>query len=49
VGGHPTQGGSARATLVARREDTVWHPTHRHADPLVHPISFDQLSELARG
>ena len=22
---------------------------HRHADPLVHPITFDQLSELARG
>jgi ketosteroid isomerase-like protein len=49
VGGYPTQDWSLRATLVFRREDAVWHLVHRHADPLVHPITFDQLSELARG
>ncbi len=49
VGGYPTQDWSLRATLVFRREDGVWHLVHRHADPLVHPITFDQLSELARG
>src|SRR3954462_14235773 len=49
VGGYPTQDWSLRATLVFRREDDVWHLVHRHADPLVHPITFDQLSELAGG
>ena len=44
VGGYPTQDWSLRATLVFRREDGVWHLVHRHADPLVHPITFDQLS-----
>jgi ketosteroid isomerase-like protein len=47
VGGYPTQDWSLRATLVFRREDGVWHLVHRHADPLVRPITFDQLSELA--
>ena len=49
VGGSPSQDWSLRATLVFRREDAVWHLVHRHADPLVHPITFDQLGELARG
>jgi ketosteroid isomerase-like protein len=49
VGGYPRQDWSLRATLVFRREDAVWHLVHRHADPLVHPITFDQLAELARG
>jgi ketosteroid isomerase-like protein len=49
VGGYPAQDWSLRATLVFRREDAVWHLVHRHADPLVHPIAFDQLAELARG
>jgi ketosteroid isomerase-like protein len=49
VGGYPTQDWSLRATLVFRRVDGTWRLVHRHADPLVHPISFDQLSELARG
>ena len=49
VGGYPAQDWSLRATLVFRREDGVWHLVHRHADPLVHPIDFAQLAELARG
>ena len=49
VGGYPRQDWSLRATLVFRSEDAVWHLVHRHADPLVHPITFDQLAELARG
>jgi ketosteroid isomerase-like protein len=49
VGGTPDQDWSLRATIVFRREDGAWHLVHRHADPLVHPISFDQLGQLARG
>jgi ketosteroid isomerase-like protein len=49
VGRYPTRDWSLRATLVFRREDAVWHLVHRHADPLVQPITFDQLAELARG
>ena len=49
VGGYPTQDWSLRATLVFRRVDATWRLVHRHADPLVHPITFDQLAELARG
>jgi ketosteroid isomerase-like protein len=49
VGGLPAQDWSLRATLVFRREDAVWHLVHRHADPLVHPITFEQLAQLARG
>src|SRR3954471_845606 len=49
VGGYPTQDWSLRATLAFRRVDATWRLVHRHADPLVHPITFDQLAELARG
>jgi ketosteroid isomerase-like protein len=49
VGPYPPQDWSLRATLVFRREDGVWHLVHRHADPLVHPITFDRLAELTRG
>lgn len=48
VGPYPEQDWSLRVTLVFRREGGVWHLVHRHADALVHPITFDQLSELAR-
>jgi ketosteroid isomerase-like protein len=48
VGGLPAQDWSLRATLVFRRENATWHLVHRHADPLVDPITFDQLAELAR-
>jgi ketosteroid isomerase-like protein len=49
VGPSPRQDWSLRVTLVFRREDGVWHLVHRHADPLVHPITFDQVAALARG
>ena len=49
VGEYPMQDWSLRVTLVFRREESMWRLVHRHADALVHPISFDQLAELARG
>ena len=49
VGGLPDQDWSLRLTLVYRREGREWRLVHRHADPLVHPISMEQLSMLARG
>ena len=49
VGDYPAQDWSLRVTLVFRREGSEWRLAHRHADALVHPISFDQLAELARG
>jgi ketosteroid isomerase-like protein len=49
VGHLPEQDWSLRATLVFRHEGSRWRLVHRHADPLVHPITFDQLAELTRG
>jgi ketosteroid isomerase-like protein len=49
VGDYPEQDWSLRVTLVFRREGTTWRLAHRHADALVHPISFDTLAALARG
>jgi ketosteroid isomerase-like protein len=49
VGGLPDQDWSLRVTLVFRRDGAEWRQVHRHADPLVHPISLEQLSALARG
>lgn len=48
VGGLPEQDWSLRVTLVFRREDSDWRLVHRHADALVHPITMEQLSALAR-
>lgn len=48
VGDYPAQDWSLRATLVFRRERSTWRLVHRHADPLVHPITFEQLAELTR-
>jgi ketosteroid isomerase-like protein len=36
-------------TLVFRREGGGWRLAHRHATPLVHPISLEQAAALARG
>jgi hypothetical protein len=41
--------GNLRVTLVFRRDDSDWRLVHRHADALVHPITMEQLSLLARG
>lgn len=49
VGGLPDQEWSLRVTLVFRRDESGWRQVHRHADPLVHGISFAQLAALARG
>ena len=49
VGGLPDQDWSLRVTLVFLREESGWRLAHRHADALVHPISVEQLSRLARG
>jgi ketosteroid isomerase-like protein len=50
IGELPDQDLSLRVTLVFRRaEPGRWLQVHRHADPLVHPISEARLSALARG
>lgn len=49
VGGLPDQDLSLRVTWVFRREGSEWRQVHRHADPLVHGISLQQLAALARG
>lgn len=49
VGGLPDQDLSLRVTWVFRREGSEWRQVHRHADPLVHGMSLEQLAALARG
>lgn len=49
VGGYPDQDWSLRVTIVFRRAGDRWQIVHRHADPLVHEITLDQLSTLAKG
>jgi ketosteroid isomerase-like protein len=49
VAGLPDQDWPLRVTLVFRREDSDWRLVQRHADALLHPISIEQLSLLARG
>lgn len=49
VGGMPDQDWSLRVTLVFQRDDSDWRLVHRHADPLVHGITFEQAAALARG
>jgi ketosteroid isomerase-like protein len=49
VAGLPDQEWPLRVTLVFRRERSDWRLLHRHADALVHPITMEQLSALARG
>jgi ketosteroid isomerase-like protein len=49
VSGMPDQDWSLRVTLVFRRQGAQWWLVHRHADPLVHAISMEHMSVLARG
>lgn len=49
VGNLPEQDWSLRVTEVYRRAGDDWDLVHRHADPLVHPISLEQAAALARG
>ena len=49
VGGLPDQDWSLRVTWVFQRDGAEWRQVHRHADPLVHAISFEHLAALARG
>ncbi|MEQ1653346.1 MAG: nuclear transport factor 2 family protein [Hyphomicrobium sp.] len=49
VGGLPAQDWPLRVTLVYRRDGNEWRLAHRHADPLVEPISLKQAAALARG
>ena len=49
VGDLPEQDWSLRVTLVFRRDGSEWRLAHRHADPLVHEIRFEQVAALARG
>jgi len=49
VGGLPEQDWSLRVTEVYRKAGSEWLFAHRHADALVHRITLEQLSVLARG
>ncbi len=49
VGGLPEQDWPLRVTWVFRRTQSGWELVHRHADPLVHPITAEQLAALAHG
>jgi ketosteroid isomerase-like protein len=49
IDGFPEQDWSLRVTWLFRRTVRGWELAHRHADPLVHPISPQQLAALARG
>jgi ketosteroid isomerase-like protein len=49
VGGLPEQDWSLRVTWVFRRTQSGWELAHRHADPLAHPITAEQLAALAHG
>jgi ketosteroid isomerase-like protein len=49
VHGLADQDWSLRVTQVFRRQGETWQLVHRHADPLVRPISLPVLSALAGG
>lgn len=49
VGGLPDQDLSLRVTVVFRRDGADWQLIHRHADPLTHDVSLEQMTSLARG
>lgn len=49
VGDVPPQDWSMRLTLVFRRDETGWRLVHRHADPLVRPVSLELFAAISRG
>lgn len=49
VGGRADQDLSLRVTEVMRRTEGGWELVHRHADPLVRPLTPGQLMDLMRG
>jgi ketosteroid isomerase-like protein len=49
VHGLPDQDWSLRVTQVYRRHGADWQLVHRHADPLVRPMSLQQTAALAQG
>lgn len=49
VGGLPNQDCSLRVTLAFRREGSEWRLLYRHADPLVRPVTLQQVAALSRG
>jgi ketosteroid isomerase-like protein len=49
VGGLAAQDWSLRVTLVYRRDAGRWRLVHRHADPIVAPMSLAQAAEIGRG
>lgn len=49
VHGLPQQDWSLRVTQVFQRLDGQWKLMHRHADPLVRPVSLALLAALAGG
>jgi ketosteroid isomerase-like protein len=48
IGDLPDQDLSTRVTQVYRRTATGWELVHRHADPLTHTLSIEQLRSLPR-
>jgi ketosteroid isomerase-like protein len=49
VHGLPKQDWSLRVTQVYRRDGEEWQLVHRHADPLVRPLTLEDTAALARG
>ena len=49
ISGLPEQDWSLRVTWVFRRTESGWELAHRHADPLVQPITSEQFAALERG
>ncbi|MGL4439673.1 MAG: YybH family protein [Bosea sp. (in: a-proteobacteria)] len=49
VGGLPEQDWSLRVTEVFRRDSSDWQLVHRHADPMVRPITLQQAAAIAGG
>jgi ketosteroid isomerase-like protein len=49
VGGLAAKDWALRVTSVFKRGERGWKLAHRHASPLVHPVSLDEAAALASG